>query len=92
MSFLDYFRSKNKSTASVAKERLQIIVAHERTARNQPDYLPALQKDLVAVISKYVPIAEDQVSVSLDQNEDCAVLELNITLPEDGISQRAANG
>lgn len=91
MSFLDYFRSKNKSTASVAKERLQIIVAHERTTRNQPDYLPALQKDLVAVISKYVPIDEDQVSVALDQNDDCAVLELNITLPEEAAKQ-AVNG
>ncbi|MDX1692307.1 MAG: cell division topological specificity factor MinE [Ketobacteraceae bacterium] len=92
MSFFDYFRTKNKSTASVAKERLQIIVAHERTARNQPDYLPALQKDLMEVISKYVSIDEDQIAVSLDQNEDCAVLELNITLPEDAVNQRAANG
>ena len=91
MSFLDYFRSKNKNTASVAKERLQIIVAHERTARNQPDYLPALQKDLMAVISKYVAIDENQVSVALDNNDDCAVLELNITLPEES-SPKAANG
>ena len=91
MSFLDYFRSKNKSTANVAKERLQIIVAHERTTRNQPDYLPALQKDLVAVISKYIPIDEEQVSVALDQNDDCAVLELNITLPEEADQQAVAS-
>ena len=90
MSFLDYFRSRNKSTASVAKERLQIIVAHERTTRSQPDYLPALQKDLVEVISKYVDIDEDMVSVALDQNDDCAVLELNITLPEDNPQQVVA--
>lgn len=83
MRFFEYFKSKKKSTASVAKERLQIIVAHERSAQNQPDYLPALQRDLIAVISKYVPIQEDMVLVSLDKNEDCAVLELNITLPED---------
>lgn len=82
MSLLEFFKTKKKSTASVAKERLQIIVAHERTARDQPDYLPALQRDLVAVISKYVPITDDMVSVALDQNDDCAVLELNITLPE----------
>ena len=43
MSFFDYFRSKKNSTASVAKERLQIIVAHERGQREQPDYLPQLQ-------------------------------------------------
>jgi cell division topological specificity factor len=93
MSFFDYFRSKNKTTASVAKERLQIIVAHERTARSQPDYLPALQKDLMEVIRKYVQIGDDQVAVSLDKNDDCAVLELNITLPEEEASDRkAANG
>ncbi len=82
MSFFDYFKSKKKSTASVAKERLQIIVAHERTKKDQPDYLPDLQRDLVAVISKYVDISDDMVAVSLDKNDDCAVLELNITLPE----------
>ena len=83
MAFLDYFRSKQKNTASTAKERLQIIVAHERSARNQPDYLPALQKDLIEVISKYVDIDKDQVSVSLDKEGDCSVLELNITFPEE---------
>ncbi|MGB3622952.1 cell division topological specificity factor MinE [Ketobacter sp. MCCC 1A13808] len=82
MKFFDYFKSKKKSTASVAKERLQIIVAHERTAKNQPDYLPALQRDLIAVISKYVAISEEMVNVTLDKNDEYAVLELNITLPE----------
>ncbi len=92
MSFLDYFRTKRKDTASIAKERLQIIVAHERTARDQPDYLPQLQRDLVAVISKYVPIDEDQVLVSLDRSDECAVLELNVTLPEhENIKEAAAS-
>ena len=90
MSFLDYFRNKDNSSAQSAKERLQIIVAHERSARrSKPDYLPALQKDLVKVISKYVDIDSDQVSVALDQNDECAVLELNITLPEE--AQQAAH-
>lgn len=83
MSFLDYFRSrKNTGTASVAKERLQIIVAHERGKRDQPDYLPALQQELLAVIRKYVQIEDDMVQVEVDRNEDCSVLELNVTLPE----------
>ena len=60
MSFLDYFRSKKTNTASVAKERLQIIVAHERGHRKQPDYLPALQQELLAVIRKYVDISDDR--------------------------------
>ena len=82
MSFLDYFKTKKKNTASVAKERLQILIAHERTKRNEPDYLPALQQELLEVIRKYVPIGEEDVQVQLDQNDDCSVLELNVTLPD----------
>ncbi|WP_148861893.1 cell division topological specificity factor MinE [Marinobacter fonticola] len=82
MSFLDYFKSKKKNTANMAKERLQIIVAHERGRRDQPDYLPQLQQELVAVIRKYVQIDDDMVQVELDRNDDCSVLELNVTLPE----------
>lgn len=82
MSFLDYFKSKKKNTANMAKERLQIIVAHERGMRDQPDYLPQLQQELIAVIRKYVQIDDDMVQVELDRNDDCSVLELNVTLPE----------
>ncbi len=82
MSFLDYFRTRKTGTASVAKERLQIIVAHERGHRTQPDYLPELQQELLAVIRKYVQIEDDMVQVEVDRNEDCSVLELNVTLPE----------
>lgn len=83
MSFLDYFRSKKPATASIAKERLQIIVAHERGKRDQPDYLPQLQQELIAVIRKYVHIDDDMVQVQLDKTDSCSVLELNVTLPED---------
>jgi len=82
MSFFDYFRSKKNSTASVAKERLQIIVAHERGQREQPDYLPQLQQELLDVIRKYVQISDDMVQVDVDRNESRSVLELNVTLPE----------
>lgn len=82
MSFLDYFKSKKKNTASIAKERLQIIVAHERGQREQPDYLPKLQQEILDVIRRYVPIDQDQVQVQLDKNDDCSILELNVTLPE----------
>jgi len=82
MSFFDYFRSKKNSTASVAKERLQIIVAHERGQREQPDYLPQLQQELLDVIRKYVQISDDMVQVEVDRNDHCSVLELNVTLPE----------
>ena len=86
MSIFDYFRSKKADTASIAKERLQIIVAHERGKRNQPEYLPKLQQELLAVIRKYVEVDLDQVDVQLDNNGSCSVLELNIVLPEGRVS------
>lgn len=81
MSILNFFKTKKQDTASIAKERLQIIVAHERSQRNQPDYLPRLQQELLEVIRKYVEVDKDQVEVALDNNGNCSVLELNITLP-----------
>ncbi len=82
MSLFDYFTRKKESSASVAKERLQVIVAHERRKRNQPDYLPALQKDIMEVIKKYVDIDINNIEVQLETQGNCAVLELNVTLPE----------
>ena len=84
MSFLDFFLGEKKKTAKVAKERLQIILAHERSGRNAPDYLPALQKDLVAVISKYVKINPEDIIVNLERQDDLDVLEVKIELPEKG--------
>lgn len=81
MSLFDYFKSGEKTSASVAKERLQILVAHERNQRNAPDYLPAMQRDIMAVVAKYVNIEDDNIHVSLDNHDHLSVLELNITLP-----------
>jgi cell division topological specificity factor len=82
MSILNYLRRKS-STASVAKERLQIIISHERSQRNAPDYLPKLQEEILAVIGKYIPINRDKVSVNLERIGDSAVLELNFTMPDE---------
>lgn len=83
MSIFDYFlRKKKTDSASMAKERLQILVAYERNQRNAPEYLPKLQQEILDVIRKYVDIEQDQVAVQLDNSDDCSVLELNITLPE----------
>jgi cell division topological specificity factor len=87
MSLLDYFRTSkpDETSANLAKDRLQIIVAHERNLRsNIPDYLPQLKMDILEVIKKYVAVTSDQVSVQLDQRDNnLSVLELNVTLPEE---------
>lgn len=91
MGIFNFFRSKQAPTsAALAKERLQVVIAHERTDRDGPDYLPMLRKDILDVIRKYVNISEDQVSVQLDSQDNCDVLELNITLPEDGAETAAS--
>jgi cell division topological specificity factor len=82
MGLLDYFRSEKKSSARVAKERLQILVAHERAERNKPSYLPQLQRDLLAVIRKYVAVDQDAISVNLERDDTQEILELNIVLPD----------
>lgn len=84
MSFMSFFLGENKKTASVAKERLQIILAHERNGRHalQPDYLPDLQRDLIAVISKYIQIDPKDITVNLEREDNLEVLEVKIELPD----------
>jgi cell division topological specificity factor len=83
MGLLDYFRStRSRGTAVVAKERLQILVAHDRVERSRPSYLPRLQREIVEVIRKYVPIDMNAVSVNYEQDDSREILELNIVLPD----------
>jgi cell division topological specificity factor len=83
-TFLSFLLGEKKKTASVAKERLQIILAHERSGRSaaQPDYLPALQRELLAVISKYIKIGLQDIKVNVDRQDNLEVLEVKIELPD----------
>ncbi|MBA6342488.1 cell division topological specificity factor MinE [Colwellia sp. MB02u-10] len=88
MALLDYFlqkKEKQVTTAFKAKERLQIIVAHERTSRNkQPDYLPQLTEDILNVLRKYIKVSDESFSINLDKKEgNLNVLELNIELHDE---------
>ncbi len=83
MGFLSFFIGEKKKTATVAKERLQLILAHERNGRSvSPSYLPDLQRELVAVISKYVSINPEDIKVNLERQDDLEVLEVKIELPD----------
>ena len=88
MGLLDYFRTSRQTSASVAKERLQILVAHDRTRHNQPSYLPLLQKELLDVICKYVDVDKESISINLEQDENQEILELNIVLPDETEKKR----
>ncbi|MGB9096455.1 cell division topological specificity factor MinE [Erwinia sp.] len=83
MALLDFFLSRKKPTANIAKERLQIIVAERRRGDSEPHYLPQLKRDILEVICRYVKIDPEMLSVKLDQkDDDISILELNVTLPE----------
>ncbi|MEX1057824.1 MAG: cell division topological specificity factor MinE [Natronospirillum sp.] len=84
MSFFNIFKNQDAATdsASQAKERLKVIVAHERMQRNQPDYLPAMQQEILAVIRKYIPAHDSDVNIQVEQEGQVSVLELNVTLPQ----------
>lgn len=84
MSFFSFLLGEKKKTASVAKERLQIILAHERGSLGgkRPEYLADLQRELIAVISKYVSISPEDIKVNLERQDDLEVLDIKIELPE----------
>jgi cell division topological specificity factor len=77
----DFLKAK-KNTASIAKERLRIIVAQERSTRGAPDYLPLLQRELLEVIRKYVSIDVDAVKVDLVKDGAHDVLDISVALPD----------
>jgi cell division topological specificity factor len=68
------------ASAAIAKERLKIVLAHERAGRHAPDFLPALQKELIDVVSRYVEIREDMIRVTLGRSGETSLLELNIEI------------
>jgi cell division topological specificity factor len=81
MGLLALFR-KTPSSAKVAKERLRIIVAQERTARGGPDYLPLLRRELLEVIHKYVNVNPEAVLINVGQEDGHEILELTVALPD----------
>jgi cell division topological specificity factor len=78
-----FFRSlfgPRQTSASIAKERLKIVLAHERAGRNAPDFLPMLQKELLVVVGRYVEISDDMIRVTLANSGDTSSLEINIEI------------
>ncbi len=86
MNLMQLFRSASQShkesSASVAKERLRILVAHERMSRANHDFLPAMQKDILEVVQKYIEVAQEHINIRLDSEGDYSILEVNVQLPE----------
>ncbi|NUO73218.1 MAG: cell division topological specificity factor MinE [Frateuria sp.] len=82
MGILDFLKRKPEPTASVAKERLRIIVAQERSTRGAPDYLPLLRNELLEVIKKYVHVDIEAININVERDSGHEVLELSVALPD----------
>jgi len=81
MSIFDFLKPK-KNTAQTAKNRLQIIIAQERSSQGAPDYLPLLRREILEVIRKYVPVDADAVKVDVVKDGEHDVLDISVSLPE----------
>ena len=90
MGILEYFFPKRDLSASVAKERLQIVLAHERSGRDAPDFLPLLQKELIDVVGRYVEVDAEMIKVNLGRQGGTSVLEINIEIDGAKVKPRDA--
>ena len=81
MAIFDFLKPK-KNTASVAKNRLQIIIAQERSSAGAPDYLPLMRREILEVIRKYVSVEADAVKVDVVKDGEHDVLDISVALPE----------
>jgi cell division topological specificity factor len=89
MNLLTLFR--RSASAPVARERLQVLLAHERGASGQSELLMKLQEEILAVIAKHIKVDREKVHIKLDRNDDIATLEIDVEVP-DLIPMIAARG
>jgi cell division topological specificity factor len=80
MGFIRSLFQPRRPSASIAKERLKIVLAHERASNRAPDFLPLLQKELLAVVGRYVEISDEMIRVTLANSGDTSSLEINIEI------------
>lgn len=79
MNLLNFF--SRRPSATVARDRLQILLAHERTFAGKSDLLALLREEIVAVVTKHVPVDIDQVRIKMDGGEAVSTLEIEIEIP-----------
>ncbi len=86
MSLFGFF-TRNRS-APVARERLQLLLAHERALTGRSDLMSVLQQEILAVIAKHLPIDHDKVIVKLDRGDQVSTLEIDIEMPDEALARR----
>jgi cell division topological specificity factor len=79
MNVFKFFR--RVGSAPVARERLQILLAHERKASGQPDLLNVLREEILAVVARHISLEPDRVHIRMDRGEPVSTLEVDIEIP-----------
>jgi cell division topological specificity factor len=80
MGLLGFLFPERRNTAVIARDRLKIVLAHERASRAAPDFLPALQKDLLDVVGRYVEIRDEMLRVNVGRSGETSLLEINVEI------------
>jgi cell division topological specificity factor len=89
MTVFDLFR--RRTSAPVARERLQVLLAYERKNRNQPDLVGVLRDEIMAVLARHVQIDPENVQVTMDRGDTMSTLEIDVQIPNVGTMQMAAS-
>jgi cell division topological specificity factor len=82
MSLFNLFR--RRGSAPIARERLQILLSYERTARGQSDLLGILREEILAALGKHITVDQDNVIVRMDRGATLSTLEIEILIPHAG--------
>src|SRR5215813_1245515 len=85
MGLLNLLFPERRTSAVIARERLKIVLAHERASRDAPDFLPVLQRELLDVIGRYVEIRGDMIRVNVGKSGDTSLLEINVEIDGGGV-------
>jgi len=81
------FLTRGRSSAPVARDRLQVLLAHERALSSRSDLVAVLQKEILAVIARHLPIEQDKVVVKLDRGAKVSTLEIDIEMPDEAVQR-----
>ncbi len=91
MSILErLFGRRTNQSATVAKNRLQMVLVQERAGRNAPDFLPLLKNEILAVVAKYLDVEDEMIKIQLESAGDTSVLEINVELDKARIKPKPA--
>lgn len=85
MGFFNFFDKKKPASAHIARERLSLVLAHERGERMGTDVIARLREELIAVICRHTSIDKDALKVSVEHRDSVEVLKVDLVLPEGGL-------